>query len=109
MWKRVIGPTVVVTGIWLVVSGFVLFYINWLERSYQRVLVENVSSIEGDADLQRVVWRSQAELGERISASHVTNLRMEADSAVKTLRESASLPGEAQLAMDVSMQKQHYI
>jgi len=60
MWTKVVAPTVLVSALWVAVSGGTTFYINWLFESHSRVLEENVATIQAAAGIQDVVWRLQA-------------------------------------------------
>lgn len=59
MWKKVIAPTALVSAMWLLVSGATTFYINWLYEAHERVLTENVSTIQAAAGMEDVLWRLQ--------------------------------------------------
>ena len=111
MWKRVFIPIAVVALIWLVVSGFMTAYVDWLEQSYQQILQQNVTSIEGDAELRTVIWRSRARLAQttrKVSAAEVDGLRARADKATKMLRDASYLPGEKEFSMAASIKVHDY-
>lgn len=61
MWKKVIFPTVIVTGFWMTVSGATTFYIYWLTRSYQRVFAENVEAVYSASRIQESAWKVLAD------------------------------------------------
>jgi len=60
MWRKVVAPTVLVSLLWIAVSGGTTFYINWLFEAHSRVLKENVATIQTASGIQDVVWRLQA-------------------------------------------------
>lgn len=60
MWKKVLGPTLLVIICWLSLSGFTTYYIEWLYDSQERILRENVAAIRASGTMQRIVWRMQA-------------------------------------------------
>jgi signal transduction histidine kinase len=60
MWKKVVGPTLLVIVIWLTLSSFTTYYIEWLCMSQDRILQENVATIRASATMQKVLWRMQA-------------------------------------------------
>lgn len=60
MWTKVVAPTVLVSLLWVTVSGGTTLYINWLFESHSRVLRENVATIQAAAGMEDVVWRLQA-------------------------------------------------
>jgi len=60
MWTKVVAPTLLVSLLWVAVSGGTTLYINWLFDSHSRVLKENVATIQAAAGIQDVVWRLQA-------------------------------------------------
>jgi signal transduction histidine kinase len=60
MWQRVIGPIVFISLLWISTSTATTYYIQWLSASYDRVLSENVSTIQAVGRIQDVLWRLQA-------------------------------------------------
>jgi two-component system sensor histidine kinase HydH len=57
MWKSVLLPTALVTGIWLLTSASTTYYLVWLDTSYEHALARNVRSIQAADSLQNSVWR----------------------------------------------------
>lgn len=57
MWKYVLPPVLVVTMIWGAMSGATTIYVQWIEQSHQKILDENVASLNSAAELQRVTRR----------------------------------------------------
>jgi two-component system sensor histidine kinase HydH len=60
MWKKVVGPTLLVSLLWLTISGATNIYIQWVSTSHERLLRENVASIRAAGAMQAVLWRMQA-------------------------------------------------
>lgn len=60
MWKKVVAPVVLVSLLWLVVSGATTYYIHWLSDSHTRILTENVASIRAAGVMQEALWKLQA-------------------------------------------------
>lgn len=61
MWKKVVAPTVLVSMLWVAVSGATTYYIHWLTENHARILTENVSTIHAAAKLQEALWKVHAE------------------------------------------------
>ncbi len=74
MWTKVVAPTILVSVLWVMVSGGTTYYINWLFKYHARALKENVATIEAAAGIQDVVWRLQA-LAIKAAATHETELQ----------------------------------
>ena len=74
MWTKVVAPTILVSVLWVAVSGTTTYYINWLFKSHARALRENVATIEAAAGIQDVVWRLQA-LAIHAAAAHDAELQ----------------------------------
>jgi signal transduction histidine kinase len=60
MWKKVVGPTLLMTFLWLSTSGATTVYIFWLTDSNTRILQENVSSIRAAGMMQESLWKLQS-------------------------------------------------
>lgn len=61
MWKKVVAPTVLVSMLWVAVSGVTTYYIHWLTERHARVVTENVSTIRAAGKLQEALWKVHAE------------------------------------------------
>jgi two-component system, NtrC family, sensor histidine kinase HydH len=59
MWKKIVAPVLLVVLLWITVSVATTFYINWLYESHERVLDENLSSIQVVGAMQASLWRLQ--------------------------------------------------
>lgn len=60
MWKKVIAPTILVSLLWIAISGVTTYHINWLCETHTRVLTENVATIQAVGAMQDILWRLQA-------------------------------------------------
>src|SRR5262245_2264906 len=61
MWRQIALPVIVVALSWLAVSVSTNFYLQWLDRSDQRVFDENIASMHAASQVQQEVWRLHAE------------------------------------------------
>jgi signal transduction histidine kinase len=57
MWKQLLVPLGLVILIWITMSVFTTLFIANTDRDYQRILEENVASIESAGDLRALSWR----------------------------------------------------
>lgn len=57
MWKYVLPPLLAITLTWIAASSATTYYIQWVEKSHQEVLDENVASIRSAEELQQAVRR----------------------------------------------------
>lgn len=60
MWKKVIAPTILVSLLWIVISGVTTYHINWLCETHTTVLTKNVATIQAVGAMQDLLWRLQA-------------------------------------------------
>lgn len=56
LWKEALIPTLLLGGLWLAFSLATTAYIAWLDRSYQRVIDENVASMRAAGEVQGILW-----------------------------------------------------
>jgi signal transduction histidine kinase len=91
MWKYVLPPVVLVAGLWVAMSGATTFYVDWIERLHQRVVTENISSINAAEQLHRAAVRIGDNLPDDPGKFHrFWNLaQLELAESTQTLRESA--------------------
>jgi signal transduction histidine kinase len=68
VWKEVLGPTLILGGLWLIVSTSTTIFIAWQDRIYDELLVNNVAQIRLIADVQSAAWDLQAALQRRVLA-----------------------------------------
>jgi len=73
MWKKVVGPTLLVTFLWLSISGATTVYIFWLSDSNTRILEEHVSSIRAAGTMQQSLWKLQSEFLDAIADQNWTD------------------------------------
>ena len=59
--KKTLAPVVLVVVFWLAMSSATTYYVQWLERSHQRFVVENMVALRAAETLQVLVWRLAAE------------------------------------------------
>lgn len=57
MWKYVLPPLLAITLTWIAASSATTYYIQWVEKSHQEVLDENIVSIRSAEELQQAVRR----------------------------------------------------
>ncbi len=107
MWTKVVAPTILVSVLWVTVSGGTTFYINWLLKSHSQALKENVATIEAAAGIQDLVWRLQA-LATQASATHetglqtqMTDLEAEFQQYLSRAEQVAMTPEEQSLVSDI--------
>ncbi|MEN6458528.1 MAG: ATP-binding protein [Thermoguttaceae bacterium] len=60
MWKKVIGPTILVSILWIAGSSITNHYVHRVYEYHSRVLEENVSTIRAAWAMQDALWRLQA-------------------------------------------------
>ena len=60
MWKKVIGPTILVSLLWIAGSSITNHYVHRVYEYHSRVLEENVSTIRAAWAMQDAIWRLQA-------------------------------------------------
>lgn len=56
LWKEALAPTLLLGGLWLVFSLATTAYIARLDRGYQRVVDEDVSSMRAAGEIQAILW-----------------------------------------------------
>ena len=70
MWKKVIGPTILVSLLWIAGSSISTFYIHRVYESHSRVLAENVSTMRAGWGMQDALWRIEAVVMEAGGKDH---------------------------------------
>ena len=70
MWKKVIGPTILVSLLWIAGSSISTFYIHRVYESHSRVLAENVSTMRAGWAMQDALWRIEAVVMEAGGKDH---------------------------------------
>jgi len=66
-WNHLLLPTVLIGGMWLLFSVTTTISIRWLESGYQRMLDENVTTIESVGEMQHALWSLQDEVFKQVS------------------------------------------
>ena len=61
MLLHILVPILCILAIWIAMSVGTTYYVLWMQRSSQRVIVENVSSVRAAEALQIAVWSLTAE------------------------------------------------
>jgi two-component system, NtrC family, sensor histidine kinase HydH len=64
MWKKVVGPTILVSLLWIAGSSVSTYYFHRVYESHSQVLAENVSTMRASWAMQDVLWRIEAVLME---------------------------------------------
>ena len=70
MWKKVIGPTILVSLLWIAGSSITNYYVHRVYEYHSRVLEENVSTIRAAWAMQDALWRLQAVVMEAAGKEH---------------------------------------
>jgi two-component system, NtrC family, sensor histidine kinase HydH len=70
MWKKVIGPTILVSLLWIAGSSITNHYVHRVYEYHSRVLEENVSTIRAAWAMQDALWRLQAAVVEATGKEH---------------------------------------
>lgn len=59
--KHALAPVILVIILWVGMSTVTNIYLQWLDRSHQRTIVDNIASIRATETLENLVWRLVAE------------------------------------------------
>ena len=70
MWKKVIGPTILVSVLWIAGSSITNHYAHRVYESHSRVMEENVSTIRAAWAMQDALWRLQSVVMEAAGKEH---------------------------------------
>jgi two-component system, NtrC family, sensor histidine kinase HydH len=57
MWKQLIAPTLIVAGLWFIVSPVTTYFIYWLDDSHQHALTRNLVSMHAANEIRECIWR----------------------------------------------------
>ena len=64
VWREVLGPTLLLGGLWLAVSTSTTIFMAWQDNAYQDLLTRNVAAVDAANDMQQAVWKVyQSKLG----------------------------------------------
>lgn len=106
LYSRFLAPVLLVVVIWGSMSCVTTFYLSWLERSRQRIRVENVVSMRSAETIQTLIWAIAAALppDEKSLAdfrSRLTTIQPKLDENLIKLKESVSGDEERRLLLKV--------
>ncbi len=110
MWKKVVAPTILVSLLWITVSGVTTYHINWLCETHTSVLTENVATIQAVGAMQDLLWRLQAIVLQVTQAkSHeaipkVAQLEAAFEENLRKAEQTAVLPEEQVLVRSIREQ-----
>ena len=78
MWKYVLPPVIFVVVLWIAMGIAATTYMNWVERSYDQVIKENLASIQYADAIQDCLKRLEIILpaDDKIEASTANATRM---------------------------------
>jgi two-component system, NtrC family, sensor histidine kinase HydH len=103
MWKKVIGPTILVCLLWIVSSTVTSYYFHRVFEYHTRALEEDVATIRAAWAMQDALWRLQAVVMEA-SGKEYRETRIEAseleeafEGYLKEAEQTAFSPGETTL------------
>jgi signal transduction histidine kinase len=101
-WKKVITPTLLVCGLWLLLSGGTTYWIHFLSRSHGLILTEYVTSIRAAASMQNALWQLEAAFGDAIqsvpdAANQLSESEAEFDQALGEAEQAAIAADERAL------------
>lgn len=107
MWKKVVGPTIVVSLLWLAINFASTLYIQWVSASHELLLRENVASIHAAGDMKAALWQMLAVALHRDEDSKPTGhaewnaVEVEFQRALRAAERAASLPEERALLSSI--------
>jgi two-component system sensor histidine kinase HydH len=100
MWKKVVAPTVLVSVLWLVGSGFTTYYLQQVYASHASVLSENVTTIRAAWAMLDALWQLQVVVVEapgkepRETQIEATELQADFEQHLKEAEDTAYTPEE---------------
>lgn len=102
MWKQLIAPTLVVAGIWLIVSPASTYFTLWLDEEYNQALKRNLTALHAAGEIREDAWRvlsyANSAQHEREDFLRILPLMAErTDAALEQLRSVAVSPEEKPL------------
>lgn len=106
MWKKVIAPTVVVSIVWVTTSVWTTMTLARIERTRDKVLIENVASIRAANEMESTVWRMQslvlnAAPGEEMLRQQWQSLENDFRKTVEMAEHAVTAPDEATLVRNI--------
>src|SRR4051812_43855060 len=103
MWKKIAAPVAVVVFFWGLSSIASTWYINWLDRSQQRMILEDLGTIRATEDIRYCVRRINRALTtaptsrDRKPAAIVEDLDREMDVHLNDAAATSTAPEELEL------------
>jgi signal transduction histidine kinase len=64
MWKKIVGPVVLVGLLWMAGGAFTTYYIMWLQGSLTRMLRESMSIMRKSGEMEAALWRLHSSVTE---------------------------------------------
>lgn len=76
MWKQIFAPTLLIAGLWLVVTPLTTYIAYSLDVSYQKTLDDNVTAMQAAGAVSENIWRflSYAESGRELTTDEAQML-----------------------------------
>ncbi len=60
MWRKIVGPTILVSVLWIAASSITTYTMHWVDEYLGRALKDNVATIRAAWAMQDALWRLQA-------------------------------------------------
>lgn len=60
MWRKIIGPTILVSVLWIAASSMTTYTMHWVDEYHARALADNVATIREAWAMQDALWRLHA-------------------------------------------------
>lgn len=114
MWRKVLTPTLLVISIWIVIGGTTTFYLHRYGELQDRVLHENVATIQAVARMQNTLLRLQPLLASDhpapvpTAATRVEKLVAEFQQALTAAGKSVATPEAGALAEELRQRSSAY-
>ena len=88
MLNQTLAPVILVATLWVTMSTVTTWYVQWLERSHQRIFVENIVSIRAAEALQILVWKLAADWTDQVKSLPGLRTRLkEAEAQIEVQRQ----------------------
>ncbi|MBS0261123.1 MAG: hypothetical protein JSS02_04140 [Planctomycetes bacterium] len=79
MWKRIVGPLLLMAFFWLSTSAATTVFIFWLMKSNARILDQYVKSIEVAGSMQELLWKLQTEFLDALTEPDVSEFKRQTE------------------------------
>lgn len=109
MWKQLIVPTLVVSGLWVLVSPATTYSLYWLDRSYQAALQRHLNSVGAANQVREDVWRIMSYIDSPGLARVLPESTAHVEKGLRELRQIADSPPERQLVQRMGTEWQEYV